>query len=73
MKRFIRLDEYANINPPVSLTKGKLYPCVMMEDIEPGSRYVHGTERREYTGGGAKFHTGDTLFARITPCLGFVA
>ena len=39
-----------------------------MEDISPGRRYVRSVRTRELTGG-ARFAPGDTLLARITPCL----
>lgn len=41
----------------------------MMDEVDPDRRYVYGTEFKEYTGGGARFCDGDTLFARITPSL----
>ena len=37
--------------------------------MEPERRYVRATHARAFSGGGAKFRTGDTLLARITPCL----
>jgi len=39
-----------------------------MEDVNPGQRYVTASRKRTLTGG-AKFLPGDTLLARITPCL----
>ena len=65
----MRLDEFVHINPSVSLEKAKTYPCVMMDEVEPSRRYVYGSEIKKFTGGGAKFRDGDTLFARITPSL----
>ena len=43
-------------------------PFVPMEAIEPGKRWVVGTQTRG-TRSGARFRGGDVLFARITPCL----
>ena len=40
----------------------------MMEDAVPGRRYALTDYRRPYKGGSV-FQVGDTLFARITPCL----
>jgi type I restriction enzyme S subunit len=40
-----------------------------MGAVSPGSRSVHASEQREFTGGGSRFANGDTLMARITPCL----
>ena len=57
------------LNPPVSLDRGKTYPFVDMASVRPGSRCVEATQRRKYSGGGTRFCAGDTLMARITPCL----
>ena len=63
------LSEFVEINPKVKLKKGVEYPFVEMGFVVPGNRYVSSDNKRSYKGGGAKFRTGDTLFARITPCL----
>jgi len=65
----MRFAEFVEINPRVNLEKGIAYPFVEMENVTPGSRYVRPITTREYKGGGTKFCSGDTLFARITPCL----
>ena len=57
------------LNPPVSIERGKTYPFVDMAAINAGSRCVYATQHRRYSGGGSRFRTGDTLMARITPCL----
>lgn len=62
------LCELAEINPKIVLAKGIEYPFVAMEDLTPGVRFVRAQKRRLLTGG-ARFRGGDTLFARITPCL----
>lgn len=63
------LEDWIDFNPKVQLEKDKTYPFVSMDVLTPGSRYVQSDEDRKFTGGGAKFRSGDTLFARITPCL----
>ncbi len=63
------LSNYIEFNPPVRLDKGADYSFVGMERIQPGIRYVKSNEFRIFSGGGARFLHGDTLFARITPCL----
>ena len=63
------LSEAAEINPRVRLKKGVSYPFVNMADVTPGNRDVAPSERRVYKGGGSRFERGDTLLARITPCL----
>lgn len=57
------------INPSVSLLRGKNYPFVDMSSIDPSSRCVFAKEFRVFNGGGSRFEVGDTLMARITPCL----
>ena len=66
--RYLPLCELVEISPTIRLEKGVEYPFVPMEDITPGRRYVQAHQNRVATGG-AKFGHGDTLFARITPCL----
>ena len=57
------------VNPHVSLNKGQVYPFVAMADVDGVSRSTKANEAREYAGGGSRFQSGDTLMARITPCL----
>jgi type I restriction enzyme S subunit len=40
-----------------------------MGAVGPGSRSAYASEQREFDGGGSRFAVGDTLMARITPCL----
>lgn len=63
------LSEWIEFNPRVALEKEKAYPFVGMDLIQPGFRHVSHESHRVFTGGGARFCHGDTLFARITPCL----
>ena len=69
MVETLPLSEFVEINPKVKLKKGVEYPFVEMGFVVPGNRYVSSDNKRSYKGSGAKFRTGDTLFARITPCL----
>ena len=62
-------DEAVLINPKVTLKKGVTYPFVEMANIDSTSRIVQTLEKKVYNGGGSKFEDGDTLMARITPCL----
>ena len=57
------------VNPPVLLKYGEEYPFVDMAAIDVGSRQVYAIQHRKYSGGGSRFRNGDTLMARITPCL----
>lgn len=56
--------------PKVVLEKGENYSFIPMEDLSSGIKYVLPNVEKTWNGsGGAKFEEGDTLFARITPCL----
>ena len=57
------------ITPSVGLERGKSYPFVDMASIDVGCRSIYASQYREFQGGGTRFQTGDTLMARITPCL----
>lgn len=63
------LGEAFDINPPRYIRRGMLTPFVPMDAIPVNSRRPERTDRREYTGSGTRFRNGDTLVARITPCL----
>ena len=65
----MKLSDYVDVNPKTQLPKGAQVPFVGMDAITVGRRKVTANERREAKGSGAKFLPGDTLFARITPCL----
>jgi type I restriction enzyme S subunit len=69
MMRTLRFHELVEVSPSVKLEKSKEYPFVDMAAVEPGRRYVRAERKRAFTGGGTRFLPGDTLFARITPCL----
>jgi len=40
-----------------------------MDAIQPFDRRISEVTKREFRGSGSRFHNGDTLLARITPCL----
>lgn len=63
-----QLDEFADINPSIKLNKGEVYPFIEMKDLSSDNKYVSPSQHRTAKGG-ARFSDGDTLFARITPCL----
>lgn len=62
-------SEAVQLNPNVQLERGKTYPYVDMAALSSNYRSAHSPTQREYSGGGARFRHGDTLMARITPCL----
>lgn len=65
----MRFGEFVDINPKIKLKKGSSYPFVEMKDLEPSIRSVFSNYDKEFSGSGSKFEFGDTLLARITPCL----
>ena len=66
--REVRIDEVISFNPSESLKKGEIAKKIAMEQLEPFTRKIANYELSKFTGG-SKFRNGDTLFARITPCL----
>jgi len=63
-----KFSDFVSINPPVKLKKGELYSFVEMKDLNDGQKFCEPSVERELSGG-SRFENGDTLFARITPCL----
>lgn len=57
------------VNPKRQLKKGEKAPFIEMKALNPNSRIVEKIDKRLFKGGGSRFKNGDTLFARITPCL----
>lgn len=65
-----RIGDCIICNPAVKLEKGHVYPLIDIDKIAVGKKYVTKKEDIIYNGqSGAKFEDGDTLMARITPCL----
>ena len=62
------LDNVAIINPTESLSKGTKAKKIAMTVIQPFTKKAPSYSIEEYNGG-MKFKNGDTLVARITPCL----
>ena len=63
-----RLGNILQFNPAERLAKGTFAKKVPMDLLQPRTRAISGFEMVSYTGGN-KFRNGDTLMARITPCL----
>ncbi len=63
------LSEAVQINPSIGLKRGEVYPFVDMASVDGIQRTANAMEEREFKGSGSKFQHGDTLMARITPCL----
>ena len=62
------LAEAYVINPQRKLKKGALAAYLDMASVPTAGHCAESVVRREM-GSGSKFHNGDTLLARITPCL----
>ena len=62
------LSEFMHFNPRTPLLKGSIAKKVAMEHLASFNRKIQGYEEGIFKGG-AKFKNGDTLVARITPCL----
>jgi len=63
-----RMDEIAEFNPRESIKKGTIAKKIAMDKLRPFCRDVPGYELEPFSGG-TKFRNGDTIMARITPCL----
>lgn len=63
-----KLEELALFNPRESIKKGTLAKKVSMEKLKSFCRDIPSYEIAEFNGG-TKFRNGDTIMARITPCL----
>lgn len=55
-------------NPTERIAKGTIAKKIAMDKIQSFTRMISGYELTEFSGG-SKFRNGDTLLARITPCL----
>ena len=67
--RELPFSEAVQINAMVRLERGVVYPFVDMAAVNTDSRSARSATEREFKGSGSRFQSGDTLMARITPCL----
>ena len=65
----LSFSEAVLLNPTVPINRGTAYPFVDMSAVNVGSRSAYASQQRLFKGGGSRFRNGDTLMARITPCL----
>ena len=63
-----RLGDFMEFNPKISLKKDTVARKITMDQLMPHSRDIYSWTYEPYSGG-AKFQNGDTIMARITPCL----
>ncbi len=63
-----KLSDLVEFNPTERLSKGAIAKKISMDMLQPYTKDVFQYELQPYNGG-AKFRNGDTIMARITPCL----
>ena len=63
------ITEVVEFNPSRQIKRRAIAPFVDMAALPEHQRDISYVAEREFTGGSSRFQNGDTLFARITPCL----
>ncbi|OOF51732.1 hypothetical protein BKK54_01780 [Rodentibacter genomosp. 1] len=63
-----KLSDIVDFNPPRALKRGKIAPFIEMASLPTNAKFIEQIDTKTFSGG-SKFKNGDTLFARITPCL----
>lgn len=64
----VRAADFIEFNPRLSIKKGTVATKIAMDKLQPFTKTIPAMERAEFAGG-SKFCNGDTIMARITPCL----
>lgn len=65
---FVKVSDIADVNPRRTLKKGEEALCIEMADLSTTGAFPTDWRTKAYNGG-VKFVNGDTILARITPCL----
>ena len=63
-----KLSDIAIFNPTRAIKRGVIAPFVEMASLPVNAKFINYIDEKEFSSG-SKFKNGDTLFARITPCL----
>lgn len=63
-----KLSDIAEFNPKETIKKGTFAKKVAMDKLQPFCRDIPSYDLEKFSGG-TKFRNGDTIMARITPCL----
>ena len=63
-----KISDIAEINPKETIPKNTSCKKISMDKLQPFCRDIPESFVESYSGG-AKFRNGDTIMARITPCL----
>ena len=64
----VRAADFMEFNPRLSIKKGTMATKIAMDKLQPFTKKIPEKERGAFAGG-SKFCNGDTIMARITPCL----
>ena len=64
----MRAADFIEFNPRMSIKKGTIATKVAMDKLQPFTKKIPDSEKASFSGG-SKFRNGDTIMARITPCL----
>lgn len=64
----VRAADFIEFNPRLSIKKGTMATKIAMDKLQPFTKKIPEKEQGEFSGG-SKFCNGDTIMARITPCL----
>ena len=64
----MRAADFIDFNPRMSIKKGAVATKVAMDKLQPFTKRIPEVEKSAFSGG-SKFRNGDTIMARITPCL----
>jgi type I restriction enzyme S subunit len=65
----MQISDLIEFNPKRVISRGSVAPFVDMASVPELSRDIAQIQEREFKGSGSRFQNGDTIFARITPCL----
>lgn len=64
-----KLGDVIEVNPSRPLSRGDVSIYISMHQVEATNRKISEIDKRNFKGSGSRFQNGDTLLARITPCL----
>lgn len=64
----MRFLECVDLNPKIVMTKGQIYPFIEMANVSTCFRSPDNVDAKSFDSG-RRFQDGDTVIARITPCL----
>lgn len=63
-----KAEDFIEFNPRLTIRKGEIATKVSMDKLQPFAKAIPEVEQAVFSGG-SKFSNGDTIMARITPCL----